>query len=119
MVHPAEIRDTMGLPLHVVRALVRHGALVGARHVNPATRMPGLRIDRAAFDRFRADHVSLAELARARSVSPRLLMKRLSEVGIAPAVDQRLVGAVVFRKSNLPDLERLDLTVRVSKARRQ
>ncbi|WP_294641255.1 TniQ family protein [uncultured Aureimonas sp.] len=101
MVHPREVRHATGLPLHVVRNLVRAGLLEGERIRHPVTGVLRLMVSRNSLERFRRDHVTLVELARDARTSTGAMMRRLSARRIAPVADHRVVGAIIYRKGDV------------------
>ncbi|UZO92282.1 TniQ family protein [Roseomonas mucosa] len=85
----------LGLKREVVAHLIRRGLL----------RAEGGALTAAEIDRFRAEYVSGAELARERGTSPRKLAADLRAVGVLPVTGQGVDGGrqAFFRKALVKD----------------
>lgn len=62
-VTPAQAADLMGVNLRTVRALLKMGLLDGKDAKDPATDRARRHVCRASIERFKAEHITLAELA--------------------------------------------------------
>ncbi|WP_146221765.1 hypothetical protein [Methylobacterium sp. B4] len=86
----------------VVKALVEQGMLRTHMSVHPETRAPIRVIDRDDIEKFKAEYVSLFDLARERGNHHLKIKAELEAAGIQPALRQEVFSAAFYRKSALP-----------------
>jgi hypothetical protein len=92
-----ELRTTFA----VVKALIAHGKLPSRRIVNPRTRHSMIVVSRGDFEEFRAEYVSLSELAEERGCNLRKVLVELRDRGINPALDPSIYKARFYKQTDV------------------
>jgi TniQ len=98
-----EIEDAMKTSFAVVKALIANGHFPVRQVINPVTRHAIKLVARADVEAFRAEYVSLAELAVERGLHLRKLFVRLRAQGIHPALDPGVYKARFYRRAIIGD----------------
>lgn len=98
------IETTMRTNTKVVRRLIDLGYLRTEEIVSPLNRCPVRVVGQAAFDEFRQEYTTLFEAMDTTGIHFRKIQKRLTAIGVEPAIRREEVGAAFYRRS---DLQRL------------
>ena len=79
--------------------LIEKGYLPTRTCINPINRCPVQIVDNAIFNAFDKKYILLSEMAKIFETIPVVMMRKLEDAGIAPAIQRDEVGATFyFRK---------------------
>jgi hypothetical protein len=98
---PSAVADDFGITDKGVRHLIGVGALPTVVMVNPANRCPMNVVPSTDYQQFKAEFISLRDIARARGQPSRTVENELALAGILPVNSWRKNGAILFRRSEL------------------
>ncbi|GEP01725.1 TniQ family protein [Methylobacterium haplocladii] len=98
------IETTMRTNTKVVRSLIDLGYLRTEEIVSPLNRCPIRVVGQTVFDEFRQEYATLFEAMETTGIHFLKIQKRLTAIGVEPAIRREEVGAAFYRRS---DLQRL------------
>lgn len=94
--------EVLGSNDQVVVALVKRELLASETAISPKNRCPYVAVPRQSVDGFKAQYVSLHDLARSRGKHLPNLKRELALRGIEPALLKTQVGATFYLRSAIP-----------------
>lgn len=90
------IEKRLGTSTKVVVGLIEKGYLPTRTCINPINRCPVQIVDNAVFNAFDKKYILLLEMANIFDTIPVVMMRRLEDAGIQPAIQRDEVGATFY-----------------------